>query len=555
MTLFPVVERELRVAARRPFTYWGRALAGLVAVAVIGWLVLIDRGGTSQDVGRQLFGVGSTLAFLFALAAGPSFTADSISGERREGTLGLLFLTDLKGRDIAVGKLLATSLGCASYLMSAVPVLGVALLLGGVGAGEGIRVVLVLANTLLFSLSAGLLASTLSTTSRGASGVASLLVLGGAGGVPAAGMLLLWMFGQWDAPAGMGEWWMEHVFLPPSVGAPMVTAFEGAYRRAPGPSTFLVGAAFTHFLAWAFFVLTAWRLPRIWQDTGRGRGVRPAGMAAAGGADPEAVARRGRCLDLSPFVWLAERWVWRRRLVWVFLAGVAGVFVTLGLLFGRDWLDAPGYFTTSLVLHLVVKYWIASEAPRQFFEDRRNGAMELLLGTSMTVSEIVRGRFLALERQFLGPLLAVTAADVAALFASLVHWDNESGEWMMLWMARMVILWADAVALAWTGMWIGLVGHGNRTTGAAFARVVLLPWLVVFVSGTFLGLTRSLNQWGFAGFLVAWLVLNLGNAGFWIAWARGALHGEFRERATLRPGERRPRGVVPGPAAGSAVPG
>ncbi len=553
MTLFPVVERELRVAARRPFTYWGRAAAGLVAVAVIGWLALVDRGGTSQDVGRQLFAVGSSLAFFFALAAGPSFTADSISGERREGTLGLLFLTDLKGRDIAVGKLLATSLGCASYLMASVPVLGVALLLGGVGAGEGVRVVLVLANTLLFSLSAGLLASILSTTSRGASGVASLLVVGGTGGVPAAGMLLLWVFGQWDGSAGMAEWWMEHVFLPPSVAAPMVTAFEGSYRGAKGAASFLGGMVFTHVLAWVFFGLTAWRLPRIWQDTGRDRAARPGGMSGTG-ADPEASAVRRLRLDLSPFVWLAERWPWRRRLVWVFLSGAAAVFVTLGMLFGDDWLDAPGYLVTSLLLHLVMKYWIASEAPRQFFEDRRNGAMELMLGTPLTVEEIVRGRFLALQRQFLGPIVVVTAADFVALLASQgVSGDGDSGEWMLLWLSRMVLLWVDAVALAWTGMWIGLVGHGNRTTGAAFSRVVLLPWLVVFALGTFLGVSRSLNNWGFAGFLGVWLVLNVGNALFWIHWSRGGLLREFRERATVRPGEGRRQATAA--ASTSAAPG
>ena len=147
----------------------------------------------------------------------------------------------------------------------------------------------------------------------------------------------------------------------------------------------------------------------------------------------------------------------------------------------------------------------------------------------------------------------VTAADFVALLASQgVSGDGDSGEWMLLWLSRMVLLWVDAVALAWTGMWGGLVGHGNRTTGAAFSRVVLLPWLVVFALGTFLGVSRSLNNWGFAGFLGVWLVLNIGNALFWIHWSRGGLLREFRERATVRPGEGRRQTAA---ASASAVPG
>src|SRR5256885_5281345 len=54
---------------------------------------------------RALFG----FAFVYCLFIGARLTADCLSEEKREGTLGLLFLTDLKGYDVVFGKLAATS--------------------------------------------------------------------------------------------------------------------------------------------------------------------------------------------------------------------------------------------------------------------------------------------------------------------------------------------------------------------------------------------------------------------------------------------------------------
>ena len=40
---------------------------------------------------------------------------------------------------------------------------------------------------------------------------------------------------------------------------------------------------------------------------------------------------------------------------------------------------------------------------RQFAEDRHSGALELVVSTPLGVKEILRGQWLALRRQFLGP--------------------------------------------------------------------------------------------------------------------------------------------------------
>ena len=58
-----------------------------------------------RDTGLALFIALSAIAYIYSLRAGALSTADCVSEEKREGTLGLLFLTDLKSYDIVLGKL------------------------------------------------------------------------------------------------------------------------------------------------------------------------------------------------------------------------------------------------------------------------------------------------------------------------------------------------------------------------------------------------------------------------------------------------------------------
>ena len=100
------------------------------------------------------------------MLAGVFLTADCLSEEKREGTLGLLFLTDLKGYDVVLGKLVATSLHSVYGLLAIFPILGLPLLLGGITGGEFARVMLALLVTLFFSLTSGLFISAISREAR-----------------------------------------------------------------------------------------------------------------------------------------------------------------------------------------------------------------------------------------------------------------------------------------------------------------------------------------------------------------------------------------------------
>src|SRR4051794_40122878 len=105
MNTFPVIERELRTRSRQPATYWIRlAVAAVAAMVGLQEIVVSSAVLSPAGLGEATFKAVSWLGFM--LVCGSAFvTADTISRERRDGTLGLLLLTELKSHDVVLGKL------------------------------------------------------------------------------------------------------------------------------------------------------------------------------------------------------------------------------------------------------------------------------------------------------------------------------------------------------------------------------------------------------------------------------------------------------------------
>ncbi|MFM7103623.1 MAG: ABC transporter permease subunit [Verrucomicrobiota bacterium] len=547
MTFLPVVERELRVASRRGWTYWGRSLTAALALAVATWITWFAGHQAPAQLGIELFVVSSGLAFAFAAFAGVTFSSDAIAAERREGTLGLLFLTDLRGHDVALGKLSASSLDCVFCLLAALPVLALSLLAGGVTFPEYLRMVLVLLVTLFFSLAAGLLASTLATDSRRASGTAVLLTLALGAGIPGLGGLVWLAADRLQLPLAKRPELFERWFLWACPATAFASAFDAGYRAHP--LRFAAAVGYSGVTGMLCLAAASLRLPRIWQERARSSprpGLRRWFFAAPG------PGHRARLLAESPLVWLDRRHRLRVLGPWFFLGLSGALFAGLALAFGRDWLDAPGYLATSLFLHLGLKTSLASESPRQFHEDRRSGAMELLLATPLTTPDFLDGRARALRRRFLGPLGVVLAADVLFFLGSGARTSPESeDEWLAFWLARMLLLPLDAYALAWTGMWVGLRTRGSRSTGQVFARVLTLPWLVLAAFMTLLAVLQIpllgslFDQWGFKAFVAVWFGLGTVIDIHWIARSQADLNAHFRELAAQPPGVRPTAPAIP----------
>src|SRR4051812_32914633 len=130
MVFLPVAAREVREASRQTRTYAWRWITASLALAFMCFVAWATRSSTSQSA--DLFFAISTLAYIYCLLAGAVRTADVIAEEKRENTLGLLFLTDLKGWDIVFGKVLSSSANCFFGLLALVPLLAIPVMMGGV---------------------------------------------------------------------------------------------------------------------------------------------------------------------------------------------------------------------------------------------------------------------------------------------------------------------------------------------------------------------------------------------------------------------------------------
>jgi hypothetical protein len=531
MTFLPIVARELRIASRRRTTYWMRSGAALVVMFIGAWFFLVAQHQPPNQIAMGVFSILTGGAVLYCLFSGVRSTADCLSQEKREGTLGLLFLTDLKGYDVVFGKLVATSLHGFYGVLAVVPMLALPLLLGGVAPAEFGRMALVALNTLFFSLAAGIFVSALSRSARSAMTMTLLLILLFAAVLPALGAWLGFVVRAKSVPVA---------FLLPSPGFAYFTAFDSAFIRI-GPA-FWWSLGLIHGLGWLFLVLASLIAPHSWKE-------RPPGaqrlrwndrLRSWSYGDPaERTAFRRLLLNKNAYFWLAARARLKPAAVWAVLA-LLGCGWAWGLAkYHRDWLSEFMYFATGLVLNLLMKIWFASETGRQLAADRTQGALELLLSTPLTVREILRGQLLALKRQFLGPMVVVLTAFFIFMLASAseVSAADDRAAWLLFWAALITLLVADMAGLYWVGMWQGLTARNpNRATGAALARIMVLP-CIAFALLSMLVSLLSINREVDLGpkfFLGMWVGLSLAaDVGFG-TYARHKLLTEFRLAAAQR---------------------
>ena len=118
----------------------------MIAVSLGGFWLLVGSSvgqnapGTLQ--GDVFFTVMTWSCFTYCLLAGLWTTTDTLTREKNDGTLGLLFLTDLRGYDVVLGKMFSGSLRSFYGVLAVLPVLALPLLMGGVTNAQFLRTVL-----------------------------------------------------------------------------------------------------------------------------------------------------------------------------------------------------------------------------------------------------------------------------------------------------------------------------------------------------------------------------------------------------------------------------
>src|SRR5438105_15331494 len=120
MYILPLVIRELTVAQRRRSTYFLRIGLGAGTMAVAAWAFLVWRAAP-EDAGHAVFAALAWVAVAAIVLTAVLLGSDTVSSERRTGTLGLLFLTDLQPNEIVAGTLAAAGIVPLFTLMASFP--------------------------------------------------------------------------------------------------------------------------------------------------------------------------------------------------------------------------------------------------------------------------------------------------------------------------------------------------------------------------------------------------------------------------------------------------
>ena len=531
MTPLPVVARELAEQARRKGIYRLRAGAAVVALGVMVWLVIVSSANLPAAAqGQGIFTVLVSLAFLFCLFVGVRATSDCLSEEKREGTLGLLFLTDLKGHSVVMGKVAAGSFAALSALLGIVPVLFLAVLLGGVTFPQVAIGGVVLLNTMFLSLAAGAFVSALSQNERRAMIAAFVLVLA----------LVFAPFGVSLILEGWSNPRFPYEIVWPS---PIFTYIFVIERPFPNPFKHLVlpSLLVQHLTAWFLLVMAAFVLRRSLTAVPKARFEKIRAFAENHRYGTASVRKRyrARLLDRNAFLWLAAREKVKPRYAWAIIGTIAIGWSMTYFSFPRMAFDLPVSLLFMLLAHFVFKLWAASEVCSRLIEDRRSGALELLLSTPLSVKQVTQGQSLALRHIFFWPIAALMLFEIFLLMGGLNNLGQEvtRQEMLAFFGAAISTFLLDLWALKWVAMWHSLFATsiGRILVGTLF-RILLLPWLLFGLFAVPIGLWDQLHHSRLAelDFLFLWWGLSIGIA-LLLGWSsRTSFLRHFRAAAAQR---------------------
>ncbi len=489
LTLFPVAGRELLAASRRPFTYYGRLLA-----AGVGGLFLCSFFWSASVIPRAqmstiIFSMLSHLSLIYCLFLGARASADALSEEKREGTLGLLLLTDLRGHDVVFGKLAANTVNLFYGLLAVAPLMAIPLLLGGITGGQYARTVFVLLNALWLATSTGLWVSARSENEQRAfwTTVAILFAICVCPIIPS-------MFSTGGyVPGGLTS------FGSPFAGIRLADAALYATRAGDFWICFGVG----HVLGWLGLIHASRRILSYWRasaDVAEKPGVLDWWERVSIGKQLLSPQWRTASLDANPIRWLVSRR--RREKVWYFAIGLVWLICGIATFAIATWVftaTPPGphsffqviEFIRSL-LTMVLLITMATLASGFFAEARQHGALELILTTPVQPFVVITAQRQACYRRLLFSFLLIfpwaATSCVGYLAQNTTGTISFPGGGQMDFKAYFLIqsmtgLISSAVslfALIWVGMWAGMLGKKPAQAATiTFLLTVVGPWIIV----------------------------------------------------------------------------
>ena len=180
----------------------------------------------------------------------------------------------------------------------------------------------------------------------------------------------------------------------------------------------------------------------------------------------------------------------------------------------------------SFGLHLLVKALVSAEATKRLNDDKRTGALELLLITPLHPRDLLKAQAQRLVSHFALPVLALVFLNVIWIAGSTREDDMQQVLTCATW-----IVFFDCYALSWVSMWIALRGQRfSRAVFSSFGRVMLPPWIMFFgfIAWTMNGAIPSSTV---RNFFIVWFLFSALYDLILAGWAKRKLRERFRAAA------------------------
>jgi ABC-type transport system involved in multi-copper enzyme maturation permease subunit len=357
---FPLIFRELRVLARQGQLFWIRITGAAAGFATLAFL-LLGPVLVGAQLGHQIFQALNTILLFTILLVGPVVTCDCISQEKREGTLGLLFLAPLSSRSIVLSKFAINAVRAVTLFLAILPMMALPIVFGGINGQEIVWVILRQVIALCIALSSGIVASTFYRNFIQTAVVAELI--------------------------SGGLWLIFHVLQLPS----------------------LVGCIAVIMATVTVMEFCSNNLKQKWEEESSNYKEPFWVRAVAASITGQVVFRQDTraARSRNPIAWLQE-YSWSARLAkwgWLALALCVEIFEMF------DWGDLSTHrreITVQRALATVLVLGMALAGANSFRRERLSGAMELLLVTPLSPRQIIFGRLWGIWVHFFPAILALS---------------------------------------------------------------------------------------------------------------------------------------------------
>ncbi len=491
--------------------------------------------------GTALMYIVGAITFYFSVFNSLNLMNDSLSRERREGTLGLLFLTHLRAHDIILGKLVFGISLSIGVIMAMFPILSVSMLMGGV---SGLTVLKAAINTLVGSflaLSIGILGSSFNTEQRRAASASGLIFVILIFVAPTLGHLL----SQWS-----GILWLGYIprFLSPSVGDAFtdvkgtgvaIVSFSGGVLP---PGDFWVKMLSLLIFGVCCLSLAGLFIARTWQEKNSTSWRERWKTRIAQwryGRELERLQHRHRTLDVNPVYWLMSREIRSKYQSLI----MTGVMVVIGLLvFSRSTRAAPFFAMAPgfiFMLDQITKSRFATSTIQSLFKERQSRGLEFILATSIDVPALLRGQTKGLLHQQSISLAVKVLIQLFLVGGFAYVQPNHAVEAFGIFMGLLTLMAVSLWSIRWRGAWFAISApDAQKAVSGTVFPVVVVPYLVIaanaLLAGYFVPLRNFIaaHLWPYSAVMLALVCCFLIRLGFS---ARHRLFTEMRHQVAESP--------------------